>query len=253
LRLAQLSYNFDKMKAKDHYDNHLSQFYAWMVGSFEQAQLKQEEFLRKHAIFTTVHSLAIDLGAGHGLQAVSLAKLGYKVSAVDFSKDLLNELEINKRDLAIQCQEADLLTYLETVPHNAEAIVCMGDTLTHLESTVQVEKLISLISNHLTLNGKVVLSFRDLTHELTGDQRFILVRSDETRILTCYLEYFADHVQVHDILYEFTDGKWIQKVSSYPKLRLSQQSIEGLLKKNDIELLSAEIIDRMVYLVGKKS
>jgi hypothetical protein len=30
------------------------------------------------------------------------------------------------------------------------------------------------------------------------DQRFIPVRADEVRILTCFLEYHAAHVTVHD-------------------------------------------------------
>lgn len=252
MHLVQLSYNFDKMKVKDHYDTHLSQFYAWMIGSFDEAQQVQEDFLKKHNIISATREHAFDLGAGHGLHAISLAKLGFQVTAVDFSKNLLNDLQTRAGVLSIQCVEDEILKYLETNSRMAEVIVCMGDTLTHLESLSHIEKLIDLSSTHLEKNGKLLLSFRDLSEELTGNQRFIPLRSDHTKILTCFLEYFPGHVIVHDILHENTDGKWIQKVSCYPKLRLNQSFVESLLPKYHIELLSSETINRMVYVVGKK-
>ena len=54
-----------------------------------------------------------------------------------------------------------------------------------------------------------------------------LVKNDDSRILTCFLEYFPHHVMVHDILYEKQGGKWIQKVGSYPKLRLDVTATHG--------------------------
>lgn len=47
-----------------------------------------------------------------------------------------------------------------------------------------------------------LLSFRDYSVPLQDEKRFIPVRSDEGRILTCFLEYSEDSVLVHDILHE---------------------------------------------------
>jgi hypothetical protein len=87
---------------------------------------------------------------------------------------------------------------------------------------------------------------------LQGDERFIPVKNDDSRILTCFLEYFPHHVMVHDMLYEKQAGKWIQKVSSYPKLRLDVALLTDLLQKNGIQLLKSEIINRMIILLVKK-
>ncbi|NCC99068.1 MAG: hypothetical protein EOL95_05100 [Bacteroidia bacterium] len=51
------------------------------------------------------------------------------------------------------------------------------------------------------------------------------VKSDATRILTCVLEYFENKVRVTDLLNEFEDGQWEQKVSSYFKIRLSKEAV----------------------------
>ncbi len=79
--------------AKDHYDSHLAAVYACMVGDFEQKQQQQEAYFRQHEFVVCAGDRALDLGSGPGLQAVSLARLGYETTAVDFSADLLPELE----------------------------------------------------------------------------------------------------------------------------------------------------------------
>jgi hypothetical protein len=70
--------------------------------------------------------------------------------------------------------------------------------------------------------GMFAATFRDYASKtLEGNERFILVKRDENRILTCFLEYGADRVTVHDVLTQREDAQWVQRVSSYPKLRLA--------------------------------
>src|SRR5688572_22849035 len=161
-----------------------------MLGDFDEKQKEQENFFWRNGIKPVSRKVAFDLGAGNGLQAISLAKLGFAVTAIDFNAQLLNELTSRKNNLNIEIINDDLLTYLKDCRHQAELIVCMGDTITHLESIDQVVLLVQQISSHLEPGGKIVLSFRDLTKALQGDERFIPVKNDDSRILTCFLEYF---------------------------------------------------------------
>lgn len=78
----------------------------------------------------------------------------------------------------------------------------MGDTLTHLESLSSVQSLLLNAERALVKDGKLILTFRDYASaEISGTQRFIPVRSDESTILTCFLEYYEDFVEVYDLLY----------------------------------------------------
>jgi len=106
----------------------------------------------------------------------------------------------------------------------------MGDTLTHLPEHTNVDFLIQEVAEALVRGGHFVLSFRDYTEPLFGDQRFIPVRADERRILTCFLEYDEDTVLVHDILHERAGDDWQTRVSSYRKLRLSPERVLGSLE-----------------------
>jgi 2-polyprenyl-3-methyl-5-hydroxy-6-metoxy-1,4-benzoquinol methylase len=240
------------MTAKDHYDNHLARFYSWMVGSFSEKQQTQQDFFIRNGITPNGNEVAIDIGAGNGLQSISLAKLGFEVIAVDFNRQLLDELISHKADLHIKTVCDDASNFLESFDGHADVIVCMGDTVTHLETIDHVERLLANISQHLALGGRMVISFRELIAELKGSERFIPVRSDETRILTCFLEYFPNHVMVHDIVHELQTGTWIQKVSCYPKLRFSEAYMKEALERYKLRLLSTQRISGMIYMIAQK-
>ena len=179
--------------------------------------------------------LAIDLGAGFGMHAIPLARAGYEVVALDTSRELLDVLRANSAALAIRTVEADLLDFRRHVPTAASLIVCLGDTLTHLESTDDVERLVRDVAASLRPGGRFVASFRDYTHPATGDARFIPVRSDANRIHTCFLEEQPDHMLVHDIVHERDGATWRMKVSSYPKLRLAPAAVAETLRYEGLE------------------
>lgn len=240
------------MNVKEHYDNHLGNFFSWMAGDFSEKQREQKNFFASHNIIPFANKIAFDLGAGHGLQSVSLAQLGFVVKAIDFNSQLVNELRGNKKDLDIEVIGKDFFDYLRTTEEKAELIVCMGDTITHLESLDSLRSLFSEIHRHLIPNGKAVFSFRDLTVELKNEQRFIPVKSDKDRILTCFLEYYAEKVVVYDILHERKDDTWTQKISSYPKLRLSEQIVETILSSIHMQVITTAAVNRMIYMIAQK-
>lgn len=240
------------MSAKDHYDCLLGNVYSWMVGNFEEKVGEQLNFFRQVNLVPVTDKVAVDLGAGHGLQTIALAQSGYSVTAVDFNRQLLKELARRKGSLDIQLVEANITDFFKTDTTSADLVVCMGDTLTHMETLADVHRLMSSIATHLVPGGSVVFSFRDLTVALGHEHRFVPVKSDDTRILTCFLEYFPDHVMVYDILHEKDNGQWTQKISCYPKLRLNESMVVKMLQTNNFRLVSSTIINRMIYLVATK-
>jgi SAM-dependent methyltransferase len=240
------------MSAKEHYDKHLGEFYSWMVGDFETRQQEHELFLWEQKIDPLSTKVAIDLGAGHGIQSVSLAKLGFKVKAIDFNRQLLAELKRNSKGLAIEIIEDDISALNKYIDPQPELIICWGDTITHLDSNKQIEQLLADCCKALTKNGKLILSFRDYSEELTGNDRFIPVKSDANRILTCFLEYHADHITVTDLLYEKDGTGWKQKVSSYNKVRVSTSSIKNHLAQNGMKIIFDEPVNRLTTIIAAK-
>jgi 2-polyprenyl-3-methyl-5-hydroxy-6-metoxy-1,4-benzoquinol methylase len=248
--VKQICYPFFDMTAKDHYDKHLGNFYSWMTGDFNQRQLSEQKVFQDLGILTGERRLAFDLGAGHGIQSIALANLGYEVKAVDFNRQLLEELTLNRGSLPITVHQQDMREFLETNDDQADLIVCMGDTITHLESLNAIDHLLRLIKKRLRAKGSVVISFRELTTELKGGARFIPVKSDDKRILTCFLDYYPDHVLVHDLLWERGPNGWTQTVSAYPKQRLSSETLEKKMKENKLTVTKSLLSNGMIVLAA---
>jgi SAM-dependent methyltransferase len=208
----------------EHYENHLAPVYLWMAGGAEAAfsagQADLEPVLRGTGF-------AIDLGAGFGMHAVPLARAGWRVLAVDSSPALLQQLSTFADGLPITAHRGDLLGFEEhlSAADRADLILCMGDTLTHLETPDAIATLSRTVAARLSSGGRFIATFRDYTRLPAGDARFIPVRADEHRILTCFLEEVGDHVQVHDLLHERKSSGWSTRVSSYRKLRMSPEAV----------------------------
>lgn len=207
--------------SQTHYEKLLAPVYSWMAGGFEAALERYGGFFDRHGMASERSGVALDLGAGCGFQSIPLARRGYAVTAIDMDRLLLDELKANAGALPIEVVEDDLLELGRHVAGDAELVVCMTDTLLHLDTRHDVRMLFDSVHAALMPGGRFVLTFRDLTRELVGVERFIPVRSDADRVLTCFLEYEPDSVVVHDLLYSRRpEGGWAFQSSCYRKLRL---------------------------------
>ncbi|UED87131.1 class I SAM-dependent methyltransferase [Streptomyces profundus] len=224
--------------AVDHYDRLLAEHYTWMLGGDVPGLVPtQRELLVDLGVDPgTGGGFAVDLGCGPGHTSLALASLGFgTVLAVDLSRPLLAELTDYAREVpAVRPVLADVRTVLrERVPAGtADAVVCLGDTLTHLPSRGDVAALLNDVAAALAPDGVAVLSYRDLTVALTGTDRFLPVRATGDRIMTSFLEYPDDDnaytVVVHDLVHTRQDpgDDWTLRTSSYRKLRLSHEWVK---------------------------
>ena len=194
----------------------------------------------------------LDLGAGFGMHSIPLARRGARVVAIDSSAGLLATLGGLRGELPIQAVNGDLLGFQSHLTESPSAILCMGDTIAHLPDFGAVEKLIEQASSELAPGGVFVASFRDYSEPLRGKERFIPVRSDANRILTCFLEYEPEAVLVHDILHERAPEGWRTRVSCYRKLRLPPERLAGCLRSNGFEVRREPGMRGMVRILAQR-
>jgi 2-polyprenyl-3-methyl-5-hydroxy-6-metoxy-1,4-benzoquinol methylase len=233
----------------DHYASHLAPIYLWMAGGMEAALRAGSADLASVLPGT---GLAVDLGAGFGMHSIPMARGGYQVIAVDTSATLLQILRDHSEGLPIQTVEWDLLDFRKRVKEPAQLIVCMGDTLTHLQSLDEIRRLAAEVADALTPTGAFMATFRDYSSPAKAERRFIPVRSDADRILTCFLEESHDHMDVHDIVHERNGAQWNLKVSSYRKLRLAPTEVAGALRAQGLTTQLAPGPRGMIRLVATR-
>ncbi|MFE0252408.1 methyltransferase domain-containing protein [Streptomyces sp. NPDC059010] len=237
-------------QAVRHYDRFLAEHYTWMLGgdldalaAVQRDSLAAWGVTPESAAGPVAGALAVDLGCGPGHTSLALAGLGFdSVLAVDLSRPLLGELAAHAAHLpAVRPVRADVRSALRELvrPGSAGAVVCLGDTLTHLPTRGDVAALFADVAAALAPGGTAVFGYRDLTVPLTGTDRFLPVRATEDRIMTCFLEYPDDYndytVVVHDLIHTrdnadtgtgtgtgaIADADWTLTAHSYRKLRLS--------------------------------
>lgn len=221
-----------------HYEDLLARHYTWMLGGdFDELVDGQRRLLDSYGAGSSAGQdrVALDLGCGSGVHSVALARLGYgTVVAVDISPTLVAELTERSTGFpAVRPVLADLGAGLDDVvaPGSVTTAVCMGDTLPHLPDDTAVRRLVDDVFAALVPGGLFVLSFRDLSTPLSGLDRFLQVRADDDRVMTCFLEDEGDAVRVHDLLHtKGPDGTWQLGKSSYRKLRLSPGHVAGRLR-----------------------
>ena len=237
-----------------HYDTHLAPIYVWMVGDVAAALQRSLDFFAAAGLKPGAGGVTVDLGCGFGLQAIPLAELGHEVVALDFSAELLAELRTRAGALPIRAIQDDLRNFPRHLTVPADVIVCMGDTLTHLPSLAAVNELLRLTAANLAPGALLALTFRDhVGSELKGVQRFIPVRTDSDRILTCFLEYGDGVVDVHDLVHTRVPEGWRQSVSSYRKLRLEREGVAAELSLLGLQILRHDVEQGLVTLLARKS
>ncbi len=235
-----------------HYETLLAPIYRWMLGDFAAVLARSRVELENLGIGPAeAGARALDLGAGLGLQAIPLHELGYQVTALDSSPELLAELHRDCPDAAIVT--GDLSELGRSVSGTYAVVVCMGDTLTHLASLAEVDALLAAACALLAPDGLFALTFRDYVAPVRESvDRFILVRADDRRILTCCLDYGTEHVAVTDIVHERTDAAWTLRASAYEKLRLSHGWVAERLRAYGAKVVRAESTAGRIAIVARR-
>ena len=238
--------------AAEHYERHLAPIYVWMAGGAEAALQAGSAEIEALNLPVNRGAVVLDLGAGFGMHAIPLGRRGAHVTAIDSSAVLLRALTELRGDLPVQVVNDDLLAFQSHIAEPPSAILCMGDTITHLPDFSAVEKLVERASLELPPGGVLVVSFRDYSVPLEGEQRFVPVRGDASRILTCFLEYEPEAVLVHDILHERAADGWQTRISHYRKLRLSPELLITRLQENGFKVRREAGMRGMVRLVAQR-
>lgn len=232
-----------------HYETHLARVYLWMAGGLEAAVQNGTADL---AGLVERVGYAVDLGAGFGMHAIPLARSGHEVLAIDSSHVLLDQLRTFTEGLAVRTVAGDLTCFKDHLPlqRKPDLILCMGDTLTHLPSVDAIAALANDVAATLASGGRFIATFRDYVQLPTDTARFIPVRSDATRIHTCFLEAAGDKVVVNDILHERVGPGWSMQVSSYEKVRVAPEDVGRMFARAGLRVALGPGPRGMVRLVA---
>jgi SAM-dependent methyltransferase len=236
---------------REHYEAVLAPYYSRMFGDYEAKVAEQQALLERLAVTARPGGgLAVDLGCGSGFQSIALARLGFRVVSIDFSPRLLAELNERARGLPVTAVAGDIRDVGALAPTGVELVVCMGDTLSHLEREDDLGRVFAGVAARLTVGGRFILTFRDLSGQLHDLDRFIPLHSSDELIMTCCLEYEPTRVKVHDLIWVRQADGWHFRKGVYRKLRLAPHDVIRRLESVAFRVERQDALAGMVTLAG---
>lgn len=171
--------------------------------------------------------------------------------AVDNCQYLLDELQSRATSGAIQVTRADISRFCLDPSASARLVLCLGDTLPHLADFAAVESVLENSARALQPGGALIVTFRDYVSAAPGTQKFIPVRSDSNKILTCHLAYRTDHVTVTDLVHQWSNGEWTLVTSHYEKLRLNPDWVQSTMEACGFETRPVESVGGWLEVQGR--
>lgn len=136
-------------------------FENWELSVERQAAALSSILQRKCGLTTS--SAILDCACGIGTQSLGLAKLGFQVTGCDVSARAVERarLEASQRNLNIQFFVANMLN-LKCLAHaDFDAVICMDNSLPHLQSAEQLLQAAEQIRSRLRPGGFLMASIRD--------------------------------------------------------------------------------------------
>lgn len=115
----------------------------------------------------TARPRLLDVGSGTGRDAARLAEHGYAVAAVDISSRMVDYARTKYPGVSFEVGDARLVEMLEAV----DVVTCLGSTLLHLHSSVDVVAALTRFAACLRPDGLLVLEMRNGAFLLTDRGR----------------------------------------------------------------------------------
>jgi SAM-dependent methyltransferase len=238
---------------QEHYEALLNEVYPWMMGPFDVKAEQQQAILTRLGLAPRGCRRALDLGCGPGYQSVALARLGFEVTGVDTSESMLTAMRQETSSLPVRGVLGDMQQLRELAPGPWEVVVCMGDTLTHLQSLDEVRRLVAAVAGQMERGGTFVVGYRDMSTLPQGLDRIIPVKADAERVSLCFLEEEGpESYLAYDIVHTREGEHWRFAKGCYRKLRLGADWLAAELAERGLAVRHREIDRGMTRLVAGK-
>jgi glycine/sarcosine N-methyltransferase len=179
-------------------------FYDWLSHEYDRMTSFEERFARERPsiqALVDVHGIrtALDAGTGTGFHALLLAQLGVRVTAVDISPAMIEELLRHAAGMSIEV--TGLVGSFEEIPdlvHSPQdAVFSLGNTLAHSESRQDLLSTLTAFRRVLRPGGVLIAQLLNYRRILSSRESVQIVReAGSTRFVRWY-EYAGDRIRFH--------------------------------------------------------
>ncbi len=192
--------------------------------------------------------LILDLACGTGKLTRALARLGYDMTGIDLSEDMLAVAHENsakeKLDILYLCQDMTEFELYGTV----DAVFCCFDSLNYLTKPSALEKCFSLVHNYLFPDGIFIFDMNTpyKFENVYADNSYVLENGD---VFCAWQNYYNKKSKMCDFYLTFfkelEDGTYKRSDEVQRERCYSEKSVLKCLKDTGFELLEILGEDKM--------
>lgn len=213
---------------------------------YEKRAARLHALIRKFIRTNTEGTLLTDLACGSGSLSEALARLGYDVIGVDNSPAMLSRAMEKKMQsgLPIQylCQDMRELDMFGTI----DVTVCMLDSLNHLPSLADVQKVFDRVSLFAQPGGLFLFDMNTLYkhREVLGDRVFLYDLDEVFCAWENRLHSDCATVEMQLTFFEKDGESYFRSDEFITEVAYGTTEIEAALRKSGLELLAEYDADK---------
>ena len=186
----------------------------------------------------------LELACGTGSHALELEKLGYEVTATDYSADMLARARAKSQQAGsnVRFDQQDM-TNLNVADAPFDAVVCLFDSIGYVQTNDNLEQVMRGVSRHLRSGGLFVFEFWHAAAMLTGYdpvrvRRWQTVDGELMRVSETELDYGKQLSHVTYSIFELrNDGHYEVLSETQTNRYFLLQEMAGWLKHGGFEPL----------------
>jgi len=193
----------------------------------------------------------LDAACGTGMHAIALAKLGYTVSGADLFPEMIVRAKQNAANAGVNVHfEPSGFGSLEKTfgSGNMDALVCLGNSLPHVEGTVGLESAVRDFAAVLRSGGVLLLQSRNFDKVMQEKMRWMDPQSHHEDgkewVFIRFYDFQPDgHIQFNILtLYREDSDGWQQTLRTTRLYPVLQAELEHVLQQagfKDIRLFGS--------------
>jgi SAM-dependent methyltransferase len=121
----------------------------------------------------------LDVGAGQGLQAVELARRGYKVTALDLSESMLSHAKMRARDASVDVNLVHGDMRSMAYDGSFDAVLCWGTSFGYFEDDMN-RRVMELLHNAVRPGGYLLLDVANRDFVIGNQPNLVWFEGDRT-------------------------------------------------------------------------
>lgn len=221
---------------RDFYDI-ISEIYDDMT-NFQQRLNTEMRILSKWLEKYKISSI-LDAACGSGLHTISLARLGVPCMGLDISQEMIKIARKNAAALQVQAQflQSDLQELSNQVKQNFNAILFLGNSLPHLTSQTELNRIMLEFRKVLNPQGILIIQLLNYDKILEAQERIISITRRQQNTYIRFYDYYDSYLQFNILHINWKNDDIQHRLIStrlYPYLK---SEVEAILQDKGFAIL----------------